>query len=127
MRPGVLRDMIDTSTLSYAAQIRELVEREHIPAAKRLVEEALRSGDPDPALLKWRELLAPPLVRSFPHRENEPRRERELSWLEAHAHEYPGQWVAVEGDRLLGHAETLRELKAALPTDSPGPLVVRFD
>jgi hypothetical protein len=26
---------------------------------------------------------------------------RELKWLEAHGHEYAGQWVALDGDRLI--------------------------
>ena len=27
----------------------------------------------------------------------------ELAWLRAHRHEYLGEWVAIEGDRLVSH------------------------
>ena len=30
-----------------------------------------------------------------------PDRTREFDWIEAHKHEYPGPWVALDGDRLV--------------------------
>jgi hypothetical protein len=35
---------------------------------------------------------------------------RELQWLATHRHEYLGQWVALEGDRLLAHGTNAREV-----------------
>jgi predicted DNA-binding antitoxin AbrB/MazE fold protein len=33
----------------------------------------------------------------------------EHAWLKAHAHEYSGQWVVLDGDRLLGHSSDYQE------------------
>jgi predicted DNA-binding antitoxin AbrB/MazE fold protein len=34
---------------------------------------------------------------------------RERAWIEAHGHEYIGQWVVLDGDRLLGHSADYKE------------------
>ncbi|NOT62424.1 MAG: hypothetical protein HOP19_19635 [Acidobacteria bacterium] len=39
-----------------------------------------------------------------------PNRQQELEWLKQHSREYAGQYVAILGDKLVAHAETLREL-----------------
>lgn len=36
--------------------------------------------------------------------------EAEYRWLREHAAEYAGQWVALEGDRLLSHGVDMREV-----------------
>jgi aspartokinase len=36
--------------------------------------------------------------------------EREQRWLSEHQQEYVGQWVALEGDRLLSHGEDLNKV-----------------
>ncbi|MEP7339291.1 MAG: DUF5678 domain-containing protein [Acidobacteriota bacterium] len=38
---------------------------------------------------------------------------RELQWLKEHRHEYPEQWVALEGGRLIAHGPQAREVYAA--------------
>ena len=35
---------------------------------------------------------------------------RELQWLKEHREEYAGQWVALDGDRLLAHGPDAREV-----------------
>jgi hypothetical protein len=40
-------------------------------------------------------------------------RSRENTWLEKHRDEYDGQWVALDGDRLLAHGPKLKEVAAA--------------
>ena len=35
---------------------------------------------------------------------------RETEWLRQHRHEYAGQYVALDGDRLIAHADSLREV-----------------
>ena len=34
----------------------------------------------------------------------------ELRWLKEHRHEYIGQWVALDGDRLVAHGTNAREV-----------------
>jgi len=38
---------------------------------------------------------------------------RELRWLKEHRHEYVGQWVALDGDRLVAHGPDPREVYQA--------------
>ena len=42
-----------------------------------------------------------------------PDSKREVQWLAAHAHEYAGQWVALDGDKLIAHGLDHREVWAA--------------
>ena len=37
-------------------------------------------------------------------------RSRELAWLAAHREDYAGEWVVLEGDRLLGHGDDPRPI-----------------
>lgn len=41
-------------------------------------------------------------------------RSREMAWLAAHRHEYAGQWVALDGDRLIAASPDRQELSAAI-------------
>ena len=45
-----------------------------------------------------------------PPDEAAPTRQQELEWLKQHSREFAGQYVAILGDKLVAHAETLREL-----------------
>jgi Family of unknown function (DUF5678) len=52
-------------------------------------------------------------------------RSRENQWLADHQREYIGQWVALEGDRLIAHGEDAAEVFAA--ADASGierPMVI---
>lgn len=40
-------------------------------------------------------------------------RSRENAWLEKHRDEYDGQWVALDGDRLLAHGYEFKDVIAA--------------
>lgn len=40
----------------------------------------------------------------------DPKRQQELEWIKQHRDEYAGQYVALLGDQLVAHANTLREL-----------------
>jgi hypothetical protein len=42
--------------------------------------------------------------------ETESFREREMRWISEHRDEYIGQWVALDGDRLLSHGEDLNKV-----------------
>ena len=37
----------------------------------------------------------------------------EWAWLKAHRHEYPGQWLAVSGGRLIAHGTSYEEVREA--------------
>lgn len=40
-------------------------------------------------------------------------RSKEKAWLERHRDEYTGQWVALDGDRLLGHGKRFKDMAKA--------------
>jgi Family of unknown function (DUF5678) len=51
-----------------------------------------------------------------------------LQWLSEHKNEYAGQWVALDGNRLIGHGASAKEVYAL--ADAAGvenPLVTRVD
>lgn len=116
-----------TNPRTTADRIRDLVEREHLTAARDLLASALESGDRDPAVEAWRTVLAPAQVVKRRARALEPSRDREIAWLDAHAREHRGQWLALDGDQLVAQASTLEELHALLPRTTPAPLVVRCE
>lgn len=52
----------------------------------------------------------------------------EMRWLAEHGHEYIGQWVALDGGRLLSHGDNARDVyDAARRAGVNLPLVVRVD
>lgn len=111
----------------YEARIADLFEKERVPGARRLIDEALRIHPDDPGLLAWRKALAPPKVWIGGARDRD--RTPEFRWLDAHGRQYRGEWVAVLGDRLVAHAVDLEDLDAqlnTLPTEEFPPLVVKI-
>ena len=54
-------------------------------------------------------------------------RTREFNWIEEHKHEYAGQWVALDGDRLVAASPIQQEVWDAVKTDDATlPLVHRI-
>jgi hypothetical protein len=54
-------------------------------------------------------------------------RTREMKWIEEHKHEYVGQWVALDGDRLIVASPIRAEISAAIKADGAElPLVHRI-
>ncbi|MEP7336151.1 MAG: DUF5678 domain-containing protein [Acidobacteriota bacterium] len=43
----------------------------------------------------------------------DPKYEAAFKWINAHGSEYQGQWLALDGDRLLAHGANLTEVAAA--------------
>lgn len=41
--------------------------------------------------------------------EDDETKHRQLEWLKANREKYAGQYVALDGERLVGHGETIRE------------------
>lgn len=55
-------------------------------------------------------------------------RSRENDWLEKHRDDYDGQWVALDGDRLLAHGDKLKEVaKTAKEMGFEDALLVRVE
>lgn len=53
---------------------------------------------------------------------------QEYEWLNQHRHEYPGQYLLIEGDRLVSHGTDLRQaLAEARNLGAKFPLMVRVE
>jgi hypothetical protein len=53
---------------------------------------------------------------------------KEMRWLAEHRSEYAGQWVALDGDRLLSHGTNAREVfEAARQSGVVLPLFVHIE
>lgn len=56
-----------------------------------------------------------------------PDRTKEMDWVEQHKHEYHGQWVALDGDRLVAASPNRMEISAAIKADGANlPLILRI-
>jgi hypothetical protein len=52
----------------------------------------------------------------------------ELQWLAQHGQEYAGEWVAIDGNRLIAHGRNAREVFAAARSSGvPLPMVTQVD
>jgi len=68
----------------------------------------------------------PPLDKRVPC-EPMPDDAREMKWLEEHKHEYAGQWVALDGDRLIAASPIRAEISVAVKADGAKlPLIHRI-
>ena len=83
-----------------------LQQVEQLPPPEQFRLRVLLNEKPLPARTK------PPRDKRLP---NAPWPEGQLSmdWLREHAHEYPGQWLALAGDRLVAHAPDRAAVRAA--------------
>jgi hypothetical protein len=68
--------------------------------------------------------VAPEAAAAQPDRE----RRRELQWIKEHRQEYAGQYVALEGDRLVAHGDVLKEVMQQARANGGGqPLFHRME
>lgn len=111
---------------AYVARIQDLIERDRVSGARRLIAEALERFPGHPVLVPWQKALSRARVVKVGgplDRDRTP----EYRWLETHGPDSRGEWVAVLGDRMVAHSRNVDELRAMLdatPTDFP-PLVVK--
>lgn len=70
--------------------------------------------------------VKPPRDKRVPARPMKDRT-RERQWVQEHKHEYAGQWVALDGDRLVAASLVQKEVVDAVDTTLPEPpLVLRI-
>ncbi|MFL6192579.1 MAG: hypothetical protein ACJ75H_00300 [Thermoanaerobaculia bacterium] len=118
----------DPETRSYAERIRELVEQERVPAARKLLAEALEHGEVDEDLAGWQRVLAPAQSR-ISNKERDFDRTPEILWIQQHGDRYHRQWVALLGSEWLAHSESLEAVVSELQKNRPArrPLLHYID
>lgn len=93
---------------------------DQLPPSEQSRLRTLLNGKPLPATAK------PPRDKRLPDRPAVDDT-RERAWIEAHRHEYAGQWVALDGDRLVAASPNQAEVWAAVKADGAKlPLVARI-
>ncbi|MGE0887746.1 MAG: hypothetical protein AB7P14_29855 [Blastocatellales bacterium] len=109
---------LETQELT-AENILTLIEQ--LPTTERArLNQMLTEQESAPAKTK------PPLDKRVPSKPM-PDRTKEREWVEQHKHEYPGQWVALDGDRLIAASPIQQEVWDAVSPDSETPpLVLRI-
>jgi hypothetical protein len=124
MQPGrqlpTEADSVDSLMRADLARLVALVEESQVEEARRLSAELAERWPESRPIQRLAQALQPPRVlavggiqpRSF---------DREFAWLDAHAHEYPGCWLAIHGDHLVAAGQKRRDVvaaaRAALGTD----------
>lgn len=93
---------------------------EQLPSTERArLNQMLTEQKPEPSKAK---ALLDKRVPSQPM----PDRTKEMEWVEQNKHEYPGQWVALDGDRLVAASPNRMELSAAIKAAGATlPLILR--
>jgi hypothetical protein len=106
------------STLT-AENIIKLIEK--LPSAERLRLNRLLAGEQSKGAR-----AKPPLDKLVPC---EPMKDRtlEMKWIREHRHEYAGQWVALDGNRLIAASPIRAEISVAVKADGARlPLIHRI-
>ena len=122
-RSPVTQAMQQRDFVSHVTAIRDLVRREQIGAARRLLDLLPASAMKERAVARLRRALTPPTVRPSGRKDHDHR--RAYQWLRQHGREYQGQWVAVTEAGIVAAAPTLKQLRAQLRDLAPGeqPLI----
>ncbi|MCY4027761.1 MAG: hypothetical protein OXH75_15790 [Acidobacteria bacterium] len=99
------------------SMVRQLLARDRVLAARRLIQ-AIPSGHaPDESLRRLRRVLAKPVVlRRLPARTP---RFRDVEWLRRNAASYSGMWVALVDGTLLAADKSLSALRRKLKEHAP--------
>lgn len=117
----------DRDTVPFVMAVRRLIETEQLVAARQMLAAAPTHILTDPLVARLRSILSPPVVKRVQKRDVD--RTREYEWLGTDGHKYRGRWVALDGNRLLAVASSLRELREQLKTVAftHPPLLHRVD
>jgi len=94
-------------------EIRETLEQGQLQDARALAMWASASRPDSEPLARWAALLKPARARVAGPASGR-RRRAEATWLRQHASGYAGQWVALDGDRLIAAGASLSEIRRKL-------------
>lgn len=118
-RPSARKEFqIGSSTAAITTTVRELLLRDRILAARKLIDGLPANQVSNTVLRGWRRVLAEPVVR---RKMSEGMvRTGDFQWLRENSGTYTGRWVALADGELLAADESLAELRRRLRTIAPG-------
>jgi hypothetical protein len=103
-----------------------LIGESAVEEARALAREAAQRWPDSPRVQKWAYVLEPAKARVVPGPPAPPS-DQERAWLRQHAHEYPGQWVALLGDQLIAaNADLSKVLEAVKQTGREREVSLHF-
>lgn len=105
-------DPAPVAALPYAALIRAHLAAGDVHVARTLLDAALRGPIVSDELRRLKKVMAPPRVSPSDTIERE--RCVEYGWLAQHGGDFSGEWVALDGERVLAHGHSLKEVLAAV-------------
>jgi len=110
---SVPKERQSLSRKTAAQHVRDLISRGEVDLVRQKLSEYVELWPEDPGFRQLAIALAPPVARAA-SLEEVPRRIQEGEWLRLHGREYPGEWLAVQGDQLLDHDTDVRALRERL-------------
>lgn len=115
-----------TRRTPYVSLIRSLIENDQISRARSMLNALPEEVMIQSQVRALSRVLAVPKVSTTEIKDID--RGREYQWLEEHEYQYRGQWVAVDGDKLVLSAGSLKELLDGLKRLNlrMRPLIHRF-
>jgi hypothetical protein len=101
------------------ARLVRLVDDGRIEEARRLAPQLAEKWPESRPIQHPNRVLEPPKVIPSPPGLRGRNLDPERAWLREHAHEYPGCWLAVYGDRLIAADPDLKKVHQAVRTILP--------
>jgi hypothetical protein len=117
--PVVEETVRDVELEEKLAELRRLFETSRIPEARLFVKELALAWPEDPRVRHWDKVLAPPVARLIPGPGTGRDRTRDYQWLDEHASEYPGCWIAVYEGELVAADPSLATVNEMIRTTLP--------
>lgn len=106
-----------SSTAAIESMIRQLLARDRVLAARKLIDAVPSEGASDESLRRLRIVLAEPVVRRRLPAQVEG--SRNIDWLRRNARNYSGKWVALADGTFLAADESLALLRRRLRELAP--------
>lgn len=110
--PARTEDLLPRCSEGVLELLRQLIAKDQVTAARRLLDDAGRRFPDDAGIRLARRVLAEGTATSSPF--VQPTATAEVEWLNEPPEEVRGKWVALIGSQLLGMADSADELMASL-------------
>jgi hypothetical protein len=105
------------------AVMRMALQQQMVPLMRKLIAQATPEQMEDPRMQKFFRMVAKRGMAFVRHDPPNPKIEAAHQWYKENAHKYIGKWIAVDGDTMLGVAESRQELMELIGERPAGSLI----